>query len=583
MIPLHLLKQYFKDNRFILITGLLCLIMVDVLQLVVPCIIKWAVNDITASNIDATKLMFYALSIIAIASLIMVLRYTWRRFLIGTSRKIEEGLRNTLFYHIQTLSASYFDKTKTGDLMAHGTNDIQNIRMAIGMGIVAFTDACVLGSCALGFMAYINIRLTLYVIIPTPMIIFGTRFFSKKMLNLYYEVQGNFANLTEAVREQFAGIRTIKADNLEKEKIIQFEKYSKQYINSNIKLARIVGAFYPMMLFFSNLSLAIILLFGGQDTILATITPGDFVAFISYIGLLTWPMMAIGWLTNLIQRGKASLIRIDNILQTSPQIYDLKNSVNLKTIENGIGFDNVSFSYSSKKNALQVLSNINLQLKKGHILGITGHSGSGKTTLIKLVPRLYNVTNGKILLDGENINNIKTNDLRSHISFVPQEAFLFADTIKKNITFGNDRFTEKELEKAVKAAFVYDTIKSFKNGFETVVGENGIILSGGQKQRITLARALLQDRPFLILDDPVSQVDMETGNNIINTIRSMASYKTIIIVSHRLCALSFADHIIVLDEGKITEQGTHAQLMNNNKYYSNMFLRQKMEEEFHGS
>lgn len=577
MKSLYLIKPYFSENRYLIISGLICLIAVDILQLIIPRIIKWAVDDLTLFNIDLIGLSSYALYIVGIAVMIGLFRYGWRRCLIGTSRRAEEGLRNILFAHIQTLSASYFDRVKTGDLMAHATNDIQHVRMAIGMGMVALTDAIVLGTASIGFMLYINKMLTLIVLIPMPLVVLGARFFSKKMHRLYGEVQGTFADLTETVRERFAGIRIIKAYNREKDESLKLEAISSDYIDKNLRLARITGSFFPMMLLFSNLSLAILLYLGGRQTILLTITPGDFVAFISYIGLLTWPMMAMGWVINLIQRGRASLDRINRILQTRPDIVDMPGARSITGLSDDITFENVSFAYKHRN--LPVLNEINITLDKGKILGVVGPPGSGKTTLISLIPRLFDVSSGRILIDNIDISQMRVFDLRSLISFMPQEPFLFAGTIRENILLGNNKIKDSELITATKKASLYDTIKLFHNGFKTVIGEKGVILSGGQKQRIALARALLKEAPVLIFDDPISQVDLETGNDIINSIKSLAGEKTIIIVSHRLSAIRFADQIIALDRGKIVESGTHTELMEYDKYYAKTYRLQEIEEE----
>lgn len=577
MKSLHLIKPYFSENRYLIISGLICLIAVDILQLIIPRIIKWAVDDLTLFNIDLIGLSSYALYIVGIAVMIGLFRYGWRRCLIGTSRRAEEGLRNILFAHIQTLSASYFDRVKTGDLMAHATNDIQHVRMAIGMGMVALTDAIVLGTASIGFMLYINKMLTLIVLIPMPLVVLGARFFSKKMHRLYGEVQKTFADLTETVRERFAGIRIIKAYNREKDESLKLEAISSDYIDKNLRLARITGSFFPMMLLFSNLSLAILLYLGGRQTILLTITPGDFVAFISYIGLLTWPMMAMGWVINLIQRGRASLDRINRILQTRPDIVDMPGARSITGLSDDITFENVSFAYKHRN--LPVLNEINITLDKGKILGIVGPPGSGKTTLISLIPRLFDVSSGRISIDNIDISQMRVFDLRSLISFMPQEPFLFAGTIRENILLGNNKIKDSELITATKKASLYDTIKLFHNGFKTVIGEKGVILSGGQKQRIALARAFLKEAPVLIFDDPISQVDLETGNDIINSIKSLAGEKTIIIVSHRLSAIRFADQIIALDRGKIVESGTHTELMEYDKYYAKTYRLQEIEEE----
>jgi len=578
---IYLIKPYLVKNRYMILAGLLCLIVVDMLQLFIPRIIKRVIDDLTLFQINRQQLLSYALYIVGIAVMIGIFRYGWRRCLIGMSRKVEQGLRNSLLDHIQTLSASYFDKVKTGELMAHATNDIQHVRMAIGMGMVALTDAIVLGSASVCFMLYINKLLTLYVLIPMPVIVFGTRFFSKKMHHLYQEVQGSFADLTEAVRERFAGIRIIKAYNLEKQEAYKINTISKNYINKNLRLVKTTGLFFPMLVFFSNISLAIVLFLGGRKTITLAITPGDFVAFISYLGLLTWPMMAMGWVINLIQRGRASLDRINKILSMKPDIDDAIDAKSIKQIKNSIVFENVSFSHAN--NTPLILNNINIKLKQGDILGIIGPQGSGKTTLLNLMPRLFDVSSGRILIDGINISHILLRDLRSLVSFMPQEPFLFAGSIKENILLGATETKESQLISAAEKAALYDTVRLFPKGFDTIVGEKGVILSGGQKQRVSLARTLMHDRPIMMLDDPVSQVDMETGNLIIKTVKAMAGRKTVIIVSHRLSAVRFADLIISLDSGRIVESGTHEQLMKNNRYYAKTFRLQEIEEELNAN
>ena len=583
MKSIYLIKPYLEERRLVIIIGLVCLITVDFLQLFIPRVIKWAIDDLTGYRIDIPSLLIYAFYIVGISVFIGIFRYIWRRCLLGTSRRVEEGLRNKLFAHIQTLSASYFVKTKTGDLMAHATNDIQHIRMATGMGMVALTDAVVLGTAAIGFMAYINVKLTLFVLIPMPMIVFGARFFSKKMHRSYGEVQGSFSDLTEIVRERFAGIRIIKAYNRQQEAASKLESVSKTYVEKNMALVRITGSFFPMMVFFSNISLAIVLFLGGRQTITFTITPGDFVAFISYLGLLTWPMMATGWVTNLIQRGKASLDRIDKIIQTHPEVDDMPEPGLLEHVKGSIAFESVSFSYTPHIHTsgnTPVLDSINLKIKQGHMLGIVGPPGSGKSTLLSLIPRIFEVVKGCITLDGTDIHKIQIRNLRSMISYMPQEPFLFAGTIRENITFDNTNTREPELIQATQGACLYDAVNAFPDGFKTVVGEKGVILSGGQKQRVALARALLKGSPIMILDDPISQVDIKTGKTIINTIRSMAGEKTIIIVSHRLSAVRFADQIITLDRGRIIESGTHSELMATDGYYAKTYRLQEIEEEY---
>ena len=574
MTPMQLIKPYFVENRRLIVIGFLCLILVDLLQLFVPRIIKWVVDDLTAFQININGLAIYAGYICGIGITIGFFRYLWRRCLLGTSRRIEEGLRNRLFTHIETLSASYFDKSQTGDLMARATNDIQQIRMATGMGMVALNDAIVLGAAAIAFMAYINVRLTLFVLIPMPFIVLGTRFFGRQMHRRYQDVQGSFADLTEGVRERLTGIRIVKAFGTQKTEQQQIEQLSGVYIQKNLKLVTITGSFFPLMLLFSNTSMAIVLYIGGRQTILQEITAGDFVAFISYLGLLTWPMMALGWVTNLIQRGRASLDRIHTVLQTTPDITDAKNAIHVKHAIGRLRLDHVGLSFN--KAEPPVLSDIQVALDPGKTLGIIGPPGSGKTSLLNLILRFYDATEGHILMDDVDIRSIRLSDLRSQIAYVPQEPFMFAGTILENLTLGDRAFARDEVEHAAELASIYTTIQSFPLGFETVVGERGIILSGGQKQRIALARALLSQRPFLLLDDPISQVDTDTGTGIINTIQSLAGQKTILIISHRISALGFADHIMSISKGHIIEYGTHEELMANDKYYARTFRLQEI-------
>ncbi|MDM8540663.1 ABC transporter ATP-binding protein [Desulfococcaceae bacterium HSG9] len=580
MKSFYLIKPYFLEKRYTILMGLFCLVLTDLLQLCIPRVIKWAVDDLTLFRINQKQLLIYALYIVGIATMIACLRYVWRLCLIGTSRRVEEGLRNRLFAHILTFSASYFDKHKTGDLMAHATNDIGHIRMASGMGMVALNDAIILGLTAIGFMLYINVRLTLFVLIPMPLISLSARLIQKKMHHRYKETQASFADLTEAVRERLAGIRVVKAYNMEKASIRQIEIKSSDYVDRNISLARVTGSFFPMMLLFSNLSMAIVLYLGGRQTIYATITTGDFVAFIAYLGLLTWPMMAVGWVINLIQRGGASLDRVAKILETNSEIADPPVQSNqpaqpIERVKGNVTLDRVSFTYEPDR--AHVLHNFSFNLAAGQTLGFTGPPGCGKTTLLNLIPRLYDVTSGRILIDGTDITRMRLSDLREQISFVPQEPFLFDGSVRDNITLGQTDLNESRLSEVIRMASFDEAVRSFPDGLETVIGEKGVILSGGQKQRLALARAFMRSAPLLILDDPISQVDVVTGSRIINTVRKLSLSKTVIIASHRLSAIRFADHIILLDRGRITQAGTHDQLMASDDYYAKTFRLQELE------
>jgi len=585
MSSLRLIAPYFAENRVRILIGLLSLIVVDVVQLVIPRVIKWAVDDLAAMRAESGQMLLYAAYICVMAALVGGFRYVWRLCLLGTSRRVEQGLRDRLFSHLQSLSAAYFDRTRTGDLMAHATNDIQQIRMATGMGLVALNDAVVMGAAAIAFMAYIDPALTGVVLIPMPLIAVGTRFFSRKMHRRYQTVQAAFSDLTEIIRERFAGIRLIKAHNRMATEAARVEAASRAYVNENLRLVRITGAFFPMMLLFTNLSMALVLLVGGRQTILFAITPGDFVAFISYLGLLTWPMMALGWVTNLIQRGRASLERVHAILAATPDIRTAPDAQSLGTFRGGVAFEAVGFSYpgSPDANLARALDGIDLSIAAGSVLGIVGPPGSGKTTLLSLIPRLYDVTTGRVRLDGREVRRLRVEDLRTAVAFMSQEPFLFAGTIRDNITFGNPDVPKERLEKAVGAAALLDTVRSFPHGFDTVVGERGVMLSGGQKQRVALARCLLAEAPVMILDDPISQVDFETGAAITRTLRRLAGRKTILIASHRLSALAFSDRIVVLDRGRIAAAGRHAELMQTSDYYARTYRLQEIEEAPHAA
>ncbi|MEW6076939.1 MAG: ABC transporter ATP-binding protein [Thermodesulfobacteriota bacterium] len=570
-------RSLLKENIVLIAAGVVSLVVVDILQLLIPRVTKHAIDDLAGLTPDAGKLLEYALLILLMASVIAVFRYAWRRCLIGASRKIEQDLRDRVFFHLQTLDAAYFDRTSTGDLMARVTNDINHIRMASGFGLVALTDAVFLGTAAIGFMAYINVHLTLYSLIPMPLIVIFTRLFGRKMHRMYQEVQAAFSDMTEIVRERFSGIRVIKAFARQNAETALFQTVSERYIRKNMGLARVTGAFFPLMVFFANTSTAIVLCLGGRQAITAVITPGDFVAFISYLGLLTWPMMALGWVTNLVQRGRASLDRINQVLAAVPGITDGPDAVSIAGVNREIVLDRVSFIYPGA--TAPALKDIGLTLPAGKTTFVLGPPGSGKTTLAGLLARKYDPDHGAVRIDGRDIRHIRTDDLRRLIAFMPQEPFLFSATIKENITF-DDAVPDDDprLVAACRDAGLYKTIRAFPGGFDTLTGEKGVILSGGQKQRVALARAFYHAAPVLILDDPVSQVDPETADEILAALRQVTRGKTVLLISHRPSLARFAESIVVLRDGRITEHGDHEELLRLKGYYAEAWRIQQLEE-----
>lgn len=570
-------KSYLKANLTVIAAGVASLVVVDILQLLIPRVTKHAIDDLAYLSIDSRQLLRYALIILGMGVIIGGFRYVWRRCLIGTSRKIEKDLRQRLFAHVQTLDAAYFDHTSTGDLMARATNDINNIRMATGFGLVALTDAVFLGTAAIGFMAYINVRLTLYSLIPMPLVVIVTKIMSRRMHKKYQGVQASFSHMTETVRERFAGIRVIKAFARQDDSTRAFSESSREYIRQNLNLIKITGTFFPLMVFFTNASTAIVLYLGGHQTITAEITPGDFVAFISYLALLTWPMMALGWVTTLIQRGRASLDRINQVLAASPDVQEDPRARPIKEFTNSLDWEEVTFTYPGSP--APSLESIDLDLPAGQTLCLLGPPGSGKTTLAKLMARRYDPDTGRIRLDGMDLRSLKIESLRSLMAYMPQEPFLFSTTIRENITFDSSVGDDDErLIKACRQAGLYETIGSLPRGFETITGEKGVVLSGGQKQRVVLARTFYHQAPLIILDDPVSQVDTETADNILRELTNIAAGRTLIFISHRLFTARFADRVMVLRQGRVAEYGSHQELLRADGYYASIWRLQEVEE-----
>ena len=563
---------YLKRYATRIIVGFLALISVDFLQLWIPRIIKNAVDDLQMGVATSNRLLVYGGYIIAIALAIAALRFIWRKLLLGFSRLLEMHLRNRMISHILTLDKTFFQRMTTGEIMALATNDLSSVQLATGMGMVAAVDALFMGMAAIGFMAFIDLRLTLIAVAPMPFLAILTRFLSSRLHRRFKRVQEQFSTLTEYVRSTFSSIRLIKAYNQEKAQAERFNNLGETYVRNNLRLAAIYGTLFPLSGLIGNLSLFLVLFFGGRMAINGTITAGDFVAFITYLFIMTWPMMALGWVSDLFQRGVTSLDRINDLLEEQPTLKAPEHVKYSSPLRGTITIKNLSFNYPNQQRP--VLRNISLNIRQGLFLGIVGRTGAGKSTLCSLLARLYPVPAGRILFDDMDVNRLSLEAIRGAIAYVPQEVVLFSESVAFNISMGRKDATQEEIEEVARAAAIHEEILAMNNGYQTRIGERGVKLSGGQRQRLAIARALLLDRPIIIIDDGLSAVDMETEHAIIESIASYLKGHTCIIVSHRLAPLADADEIVVMEEGRIAERGTHSQLLEKSGFYATIYRQQ---------
>jgi ATP-binding cassette subfamily B protein len=574
---LRSILKHFAPYRRAVIIGLASLLVVDGLQLLIPRIIKQAVDGLTAGTATGGDLAGYGMMIAALAAVIAALRFVWRCLIIGTSRHIEEDIRNRIFEHLLRLSSRYFALTKTGDLMAHATNDLNAVRMACGFGLVATTDAIILGVASIGFMLVLNVKLTLLALIPMPIIAFFTLRAGKLLHQRFERVQETFSHLMEGVRESIAGIRVVKAYVQEDHQQERLSDLGRRYIRRNVELVRIWGVFFPFVILMSSLSVVIVLFVGGRQVMLGTISTGDLVAFVSYLGILTWPMMAMGWVVNVLQRGSASMGRINRILESVPEIVDSERAVDLDVVRGEVEFRDVTFQYDD--DAAPALSDVSFVVPAGSSLGVLGRTGSGKSTICNLLLRIFETGEGQVLLDGHNVKGLSLRSVRRAFGYVPQDTFLFSDTVAENIRFGSPDATDDDVRRAAEVASILGEIEELADGMDTLVGERGVTLSGGQKQRIAIARAIVALPSVIILDDALSSVDTATEEKIQRGLATVLQGRTSIIVSHRISSISGADDIIVFDGGRITERGTHQELLAEGGLYADIHQRQLLEEE----
>ncbi len=573
---------YLWKHRLWVLLGLMALLAVDAVQLLIPRVIRSAIDDI-AVRLTTAHLWIYFLEILGIATSIVLFRFSWRFYLFGTSRKIEEEMRNLLYWHFLNLPVKFYDVHKVGDLMAHSTNDIAAVREMAGVSLIALVDAVIWSAATILMMFLIHVRLTLILLIPLPALGILSFFLGRLIYKRFRKVQDIFSLLTSKAEEIVSGIRVIKAYVQEEGEYQEFRKIHEQYRTCQMDLIKISGAFGPAIAMISGLSTTLLLIFGGRMTLLNQVSLGDFVALNTYLGFLIWPMMATGWVVNLYQRGMASLTRIQDLLSVSqePHIFSSEpraDSLHLPTqIHQGtLDIHHLTFYYDGRDTP--VLNDITLSVKPGEPLGIVGRTGAGKSTLVALLTRLFTPPEQTIFIDRTDILRYPLYALRSGIACVPQETFLFSDSVKENIAFGNPSTHFSEIVRVSQLAEIHEEILSFPQGYSTIVGERGLTLSGGQRQRIALARALLMHPKILILDDALSAVDSETESRILKNLQPVFQIATTVVITHRISVLKDFPHIAVLEKGRVVEYGDHTTLLRMGGIYARMFEFQAMEE-----
>jgi ATP-binding cassette subfamily B multidrug efflux pump len=602
MFPKNLrpLLPYVKRYRWGYVFGSLCVLLTNGIWILFPLVLGKAADDLHA-GVTRHKLLVYAGLLLAIAVTKGIFQFLTRWVVIGVSRDIEFDLRNDLFARLEGLSYTYYQRHRTGDIMARATNDLNAVRMLLGPAIMYSANTLVYTAGALAFMISISPWLTLFTFLPLPAVSIVIQTFGRRIHERFERIQAMFSDISARAQENFSGARLIRAYVQEEAEIKAFEKENQEYIRRSLKLVRLMGMLWPTLELMLGCAVVLVLWLGGREvltgqstftrvtTLMASapgitttlkldgsMSVGQFVSFSTYMMQLTWPIIALGWVINIFQRGTASLIRINEIMQEKSEIQDLPGAQD-QEIEGEIEFRGLEFSFDDKdKTVLQIG---NLRVPAGSSLAIVGPTGSGKTTLVSLIPRIYDATPGMVFIDGRPIRDYTLASLRKSIGFVPQETFLFSDRIRENIALGVDSATDAEIHNSADAANIAADIQSFPEGYETMVGERGITLSGGQKQRTAIARALIRNPKILILDDALSSVDTHTEDKILNHLRDVMRGRTTIFISHRVSTVRNADRIAVLHGGRIVEIGTHDELLALNGYYSDLYNKQLLEEE----
>lgn len=577
------LLPYLLAYRRPLALGLASVVATTALSLVSPWVLKLAIDDLTAA-VTRGKLFWYAALLLGLAVLTAVFRFLMRRLIIGVSRHIEYDLRNDFFARLQRQPAAYFQSRRTGDLMSRATSDLNAVRTVVGPAIMYTTNTAILFVVAIGLMASIDWQLTLMALVPLPAVSIAVRFFGQAIHHRFERIQSQLSDLSAVVQETLAGVRVVRAYRQEQAEIERFARSNREYLERNRVLIRLQSLFFPSLSLLLGLGALLVLWLGGRAAVSGRITIGEFVAFNAYLAMLAWPMIAFGWVTNIVQRGLASWQRLLEVLDAEPGIAEppAGRLVTLAGVRGEIEFRNLTFAFGERA----VLEDVSVRVEAGQTLALVGPTGSGKSTLISLLPRLYDPPPGTVFLDGVDVRDLSLAQLRGAIGFVSQEPFLFSDTLANNIAFGTDLPAGEQGERVRQAAAIAQLdrdVAGFPKGYETMVGERGITLSGGQKQRTALARALVADPRVLVLDDALSAVDTYTEERILSGLRGVMRERTSIIVSHRISTVRDADLILVLENGSVVERGTHDDLVRRDGFYAGLYRKQLLEEELAAS
>ena len=567
------LLSYFKRYRFTLSLGALCVLGSAAFSLAKPLIIGNAVDDLSTA-ISRTALMRYGLLLVAASAIEGVFLYLQRSIIIGASRRIEFDMRNDLYRHLQTLPLRYYHGQRTGDLMSRATNDLSSVRMLIGPAVMHSVSSLLVVTGAFIMMLRIDRSLAALALISVPIVAGLVKVFGQRIHVHFKSVQDYFGDISARVQENLAGVRVVRAFVQEDRELELFKSMNREFVNRNRSLIRLTALFYPMLQAIIGLMFVLIFFLGSRRMLAGTMTVGSFVAFQFYLGRMIWPLIAFGWVINLFQRGMASMGRLTDVWNVPPDVVGSDEQAE-PTPFSRIEFRDLTFAYEAQP----VLREINLQIRRGETIGIVGRTGSGKSTLLSLLVRLYEPPPGTLFLDNRPIETIPLQELRETIGIVPQETFLFSESIAENIRFGRSGASQEAVQRAAAMAGLADDLGGFPQGVDTVVGERGITLSGGQKQRTAIARALVRDPQILILDDALSAVDTATEERILKSLRGVRQGRTALIVSHRVSSVKDADQIIVLDEGRIVERGTHDELLALDAYYADLYRRQTLEDE----